>query len=155
VTHDQGEAMIISDRIAMMCDGAIVQIGEPRDIYQRPRTRFAAEFVGAANLVPCVVIENRGERVTVQFTYGVTAALRRFPRRRPVPREDAFAVLRPEHLKLCIPSEGQFSGEIVETRFLGTHNRYGVRLDDGSVVSVLAPPGSTVDGGATGLEIQS
>src|SRR5262249_38839695 len=52
VTHDQDEAMVVADRLAVMHDGRIVQSGPPREVYERPQTRFAAEFLGEANLFP-------------------------------------------------------------------------------------------------------
>ena len=57
VTHDQEEALNLSDRIAIMRDGLVEQIGAPEDIYERPRTRFAAEFIGQSNFLPCEVAE--------------------------------------------------------------------------------------------------
>ena len=60
VTHDQEEALNLSDRIAIMRDGLIEQIGAPEDIYERPQTRFAAEFIGQSNFLPCEVAEVEG-----------------------------------------------------------------------------------------------
>ena len=57
VTHDQEEALNLSDRIAIMRDGLIEQVGAPEDIYERPQTRFAAEFIGQSNFLPCEVVD--------------------------------------------------------------------------------------------------
>ncbi|TCM64552.1 ABC transporter ATP-binding protein [Rhizobium sp. BK068] len=61
VTHDQSEAMLMSDRIILMKDGRIVQSGTPRDLYERPMSRFAAEFIGNANIVDATVIRTSGD----------------------------------------------------------------------------------------------
>ncbi|WP_297073844.1 ABC transporter ATP-binding protein [Thermococcus sp.] len=67
VTHDQEEAMAISDRIAVMNVGTVEQVGTPRDIYERPRTEFVASFMGKTNVIPAKVVERNGDRVTVEF----------------------------------------------------------------------------------------
>jgi ABC-type Fe3+/spermidine/putrescine transport system ATPase subunit len=65
VTHDQSEAMLMSDRIILMKDGRIVQSGTPRDLYERPASRFAAEFIGNANIVDATVVRTAGDRSAV------------------------------------------------------------------------------------------
>ena len=75
VTHDQEEALNLSDRIAIMRDGLIEQIGAPEDIYERPQTRFAAEFIGQSNFLPCEVVDT-GSGVPV-----LSCAGQRFPGR--------------------------------------------------------------------------
>lgn len=73
VTHDQSEAMLMSDRIILMKDGSIVQSGTPRDLYERPVSRFAAEFIGNANIVDATVIRSAGDRTAlVSLAGGVT-----------------------------------------------------------------------------------
>ena len=79
VTHDQEEALNLSDRIAIMRDGLIEQVGAPEDIYERPQTRFAAEFIGQSNFLPCKVAE-AGSGVPV-----LACAGRRFPGRAGYP----------------------------------------------------------------------
>ena len=79
VTHDQEEALNLSDRIAIMRDGLIEQVGAPEDIYERPQTRFAAEFIGQSNFLPCEVAEVEGG-VPV-----LTCAGQRFPGRAGYP----------------------------------------------------------------------
>ena len=79
VTHDQEEALNLSDRIAIMRDGLIEQVGAPEDIYERPQTRFAAEFIGQSNFLPCTVAEVAGG-VPV-----LTCADQRFPGRAGYP----------------------------------------------------------------------
>jgi len=70
VTHDQEEALSLSDRVAVMKDGRVLQVGIPKDLYERPRSRFVADFVGTNNLVPGDVAERRGERLVVDTALG-------------------------------------------------------------------------------------
>ncbi|WP_457742060.1 ABC transporter ATP-binding protein [Thermococcus sp.] len=67
VTHDQEEAMAISDRIAVMNVGTVEQVGTPKEIYESPRTEFVASFMGKTNVIPARVVERNGDRVTVEF----------------------------------------------------------------------------------------
>ena len=72
VTHDQEEALSLSDRMAVMRDGRVLQLGPPRELYERPRTRFVADFVGTNNLVAGRVVE-AGETVLVETALGTCA----------------------------------------------------------------------------------
>ena len=67
VTHDQEEAMAISDRIAVMNIGQIEQVGTPKEIYEEPKTEFVASFMGKTNVIPAEVVEREGDKVTVEF----------------------------------------------------------------------------------------
>src|SRR5262249_53359437 len=70
VTHDQEEALSLSDRVAVMKDGRVLQVGIPKDLYERPRSRFVADFVGTNNLVPGEVQEQRDGRLVVDTALG-------------------------------------------------------------------------------------
>ena len=108
VTHDQAEALSLSDRIAVFSDGKIVQLGTPQEIYNHPANKFVADFVGSSNYFSAEQSEQ---------LFGI----------------DAEVSVRPEHVNLVQPdaSKPQFGGEIVEFNFLGNLNRYLVRLDSG------------------------
>jgi len=67
VTHDQEEAMAISDRIAVMNVGTVEQVGTPKEIYESPKTEFVASFMGKTNVIPADVVERDGDKVTVEF----------------------------------------------------------------------------------------
>lgn len=73
VTHDQSEALVLADRIAVMKDGVLQQVGTPTDIYQRPENAWVADFIGLTNLVPGVVTDREGSRVLVETDLGVLA----------------------------------------------------------------------------------
>ncbi|MGL4209115.1 MAG: ABC transporter ATP-binding protein, partial [Candidatus Adiutrix sp.] len=89
VTHDQDEAMVVSDRIAVMNNGLVEQVGEPRDVYSRPRNKFVAEFLGAANIIKAR--RDGGRVVTSLGSFDLSAA--------PQWDEGSLAI-RPEHIVL-------------------------------------------------------
>jgi putative spermidine/putrescine transport system ATP-binding protein len=120
VTHDQEEALTLSDRIAVFSDGKIVQLGTPREIYEQPRTQYVASFVGTSNI----------------FTGEASSRL--------LGRTGAHA-LRPEKVSLwdagTASDEGDFhlTGEVEESIYLGTAHRVHIRLDDGTPLVALQP----------------
>ena len=111
VTHDQEEAMSVSDRIALMNAGRLEQVGAPADIYRHPASRFAAEFMGTTNLVEA----------------------------RALGRKGGLLSLRPEALRLSEEAPEawpRLTGSIVDLEMLGPITRLGVRLDDGTILNV-------------------
>jgi len=101
VTHDQEEAMTMADRIVAMNVGRIEQIGQGEEIYNRPSTRFVADFVGEANFIPCTI----GPNGTLQPAVGTRA----FRAEDGHGGKACFAMLRPEHLKLLRERDGNMS----------------------------------------------
>ena len=75
VTHDQEEALSLSDRVAVMKDGRVLQVGAPKELYERPRTRFVADFVGTNNLVAGEVLERRDQELVVRTDIGDLRAI--------------------------------------------------------------------------------
>ncbi|GAA4196690.1 ABC transporter ATP-binding protein [Microbacterium oryzae] len=121
VTHDQEEALAVSDRIAVMNSGRIEQVGAPEDLYLRPATPTVAAFVGFSSLLPATV------------TGGVAEVLgARMPLVAPAPDGPAEAFVRPENVRLG----GAIPGVVVESTFLGSFRR--------SLVRVQSPGGSAL-----------
>ncbi len=137
VTHDQEEALVISDRIAVMNDGVIEQLGDPRDIYASPVNRFVADFIGESNLLHARVADD-----------GTAALLDCGARvRLPAPRpagQDVGLLVRPERADIGpegrAPGEG-FAGTVEEVVYLGNTLKYFVRLDQGFAILVRRPFG--------------
>ena len=75
VTHDQEEALSLSERVAVMKDGRVLQVGAPKELYERPRTRFVADFVGTNNLVAGEVLERRDQELVVRTAIGQLRAI--------------------------------------------------------------------------------
>jgi spermidine/putrescine transport system ATP-binding protein len=100
VTHDQEEALTMSDRIAVMNDGRVEQIGAPKEIYHSPASVFVANFIGVANLLPAVVTRVAGDRVTVRVAGDGEVSLPAGPDSL-APGEAATVMVRPERLRLA------------------------------------------------------
>jgi putative spermidine/putrescine transport system ATP-binding protein len=135
VTHDQEEALALSDRVAVMRAGRIEQIGSPSDIYHRPASRFVAEFVGTSNLVDGHVCDG-----------GVASAGRIWPARLPDGARTglrATAIYRPEHLVPAAPEDADFLGHVEAVTFLGATVRLRVGLGSQGSLVVDTPSGST------------
>ena len=129
VTHDQTEAMAMSDRIVVINRGVIQQVGTPQEIYRTPANQFVADFVGRVDFLRGAV---RGGRI--QLT-GLGQSLRYDG---PCTGEVVVAV-RPESLSLARPGEGQLTGSIVNKYYLGDIS--DLRVDvGGAVIRLIAPP---------------
>jgi iron(III) transport system ATP-binding protein len=126
VTHDQEEALAVSDRIIVMRGGVIVQDGTPRDLYERPSNRFIADFIGNANLLPVTV--RRLDAVMAEIGIG-TASLR-LPHR-GVADGPAELAVRPQCLSLRqgAAGPGELPAQIRKAAYLGDHMEYEVVLD--------------------------
>ena len=135
VTHDQEEAFSIADRVAIMNQGKLVQLGEPRELYRQPADRFVAEFVGVSNIVPAEVVESNASGVTVRVL-GQTVRSRRPPRN---PESQVSIVLRPEALRIDKASEMGVPARVITMAFTGPIARYTVAVDTGTVLTVDLP----------------
>jgi ABC-type Fe3+/spermidine/putrescine transport system ATPase subunit len=125
VTHDQQEAMTLSDRVAVMNAGRIEQVGTPLEIYDRPRTAYVAAFIGRANIVP---VDLRGGRVAADP--GIAAAR---------PDGPAALVVRPENLDLEVDGEGPgWRGRVVFATPHGATVEYEVDVGEGEPLRVVA-----------------
>ena len=137
VTHDQEEALTMSDRIAVMNTGHIEQIGDPEEVYDRPTTTFVAGFIGVSNLMPGT-IRKTGEKGEVELDSGVTVGtnVNGFS-----VGERCHAVVRPE--KLAIGSGGRgapsVEGLVESSLYLGTSTQLIVRLAGDVRMTVLVP----------------
>lgn len=103
VTHDQEEAMAISDRIAVMNVGTVEQVGTPKEIYESPRTEFVASFMGKTNVIPAKVVERDGNHVTVEFESFRLEGLHYTGK-----SDNVVVVVRPERIRLK-PTENAVS----------------------------------------------
>jgi len=151
VTHDQAEAMALSDRIAVMHEGRLVQLGAPREVYMRPASKTMADFMGLVNLVPGQVVQVAGDHgvVAVGGGHPIEVAL-------PPDGAEGAAVevaIRPENLQLTVlapgtpPSIGTVPGKIADVTFLGNLIDCHVTLDDATRVRVQAAAGSVLEVG--------
>src|SRR4051794_5738983 len=144
VTHDQEEALAVSDRIIVMENGRIAQIGTPTELYEEPTSRFVADFIGDANLVSAELIEECGARALVRLGPVDLDLPRRGARRGPV-----TLAVRAESISLHAerPSVPALPGCVVKAAYLGKHHEYTVKtavgalfVIDHSEVDLLRPP---------------
>jgi spermidine/putrescine transport system ATP-binding protein len=139
VTHDQEEALTMSDRIAVMNDGVVEQVAGPEEVYDRPATQFVAGFIGVSNLMPGRVTK-AGAGGEVELDAGVTvdASVAGFEA-----GERCHAVVRPEKLQIRLPEDRSdanlpnVEGVVESSLYLGTSTQIVVRLPDDVAMTVL------------------
>lgn len=148
VTHDQSEAMAISDMVAVMKAGNVAQFATPREIYQRPSERYVADFTGEANILACKEAASAGAgrmRVSVGGTQLEVAGAATI-----APGSDVELLLRPEALRLAgVGEEADFTGTIAKCAFLGASQHCEIALTDGNMLKLAAPPNASVAPGST------
>jgi spermidine/putrescine transport system ATP-binding protein len=122
VTHDQEEALDMSDRICVLGDGEIQQLGTPAAIYEEPSNRFVADFIGETNFLDADVIAVDGEQATVKTQLGMTLTA---SHKKAVAGQKAFISIRPE--KISLPAQDNpiaIDGTIMSTNYLGGYTYY-------------------------------
>jgi ABC-type Fe3+/spermidine/putrescine transport system ATPase subunit len=126
VTHDQEEALSLSDRVAVMRDGRVLQLGPPRELYERPRTRFVADFIGTNNLIPGTVTGRDGDLLVVDTALGRLRARAAGPLG---PGAPCVVAVRPENVALrrgAVDGANRTAGRIALASYLGNALRYDV-----------------------------
>ena len=134
VTHDQAEAMALSDRIAVFHGGTVQQVGSPREVYERPANLFVADFMGLVNRIRATVVEHDGGNAVVSVGEHRLIAMAAASRAAPV----QTVAIRPEAFIFaceCTPGDNQLKGTVVEATFLGNIADYQVDVG-GAVVRV-------------------
>jgi iron(III) transport system ATP-binding protein len=150
VTHDQAEALVLSDAIAVMRNGQMEQVGDPREIYERPASRFVADFIGAANL-----IEGRVERRDADGLYAVTAAAGALHASSPASLATGAGVtvvVRPEHVRVRLDDRSTpngWRGVVSAQAFLGDAVEHVIRVGELELRArgnpeLAIPPGAAV-----------
>jgi len=150
VTHDQEEALTMSDRIVLMRQGGVAQIGTPRDLYDRPASRYVADFIGETNLLPGTVVESAQGLVTLRV--GDTS-LRGLSDSALAVGTEAWLTVRPEVIDLLdggLPPAGwnAVSGTVLDTVYAGSTVRVHVELAGGRRLVANLPPGAAPPTGA-------
>jgi ABC-type sugar transport system ATPase subunit len=117
VTHDQIEAMTLADKIVVLRDGRVEQVGTPRELYERPDNLFVAQFIGSPkmNVLSVAAVGDLGAGLVGAASVGV----------------------RPEHLRIVAPGEGALTGRMAIGEYTGASSLLHVRLDDGETCLVI------------------
>ena len=137
VTHDQDEALSLSDRIALMRNGRIVELGTPEDLYLKPRDPFTARFIGQVDLVPSRIVGREGDQVVLETPFGVPIHAMQIADASP-DLVDVALLIRPEHVDIqpqdssvagSVTDNNLLTGEITETQFSGKLQEYTVSVN--------------------------
>ena len=132
VTHDQAEALSMADRMAVMDNGHIAQVGPPEKIYRRPVSSYVAGFIGETNLIQGVVREGG----YVAAATGVLAARPSIEGWDPQPGSPVLVSIRPEALQIVPANEGNLTAKVIDRTYLGSSVQYLVKLGDGTELRV-------------------
>lgn len=143
VTHDQEEALTMSDKVVVINDGEIQQIGTPAEIYNEPVNTFVADFIGDSNIFNGTVVG----KLKVKFCGATFDCLDEFD-----PNELVDVVVRPEDIKICSPSEGQLKGRVISSVFKGVH--YEITVEIGKFEIVIQSTSDAPVGGVIGMRIE-
>lgn len=144
VTHDQSEAMSLSDRVIIMNKGKIEQVGTPQEVYQQPATEFIADFIGTANFADGIVKEIQGAHAIVEMLDNVAKI--------PIKGKSTFkvgekvrVVIRPE--SITVGQEGKYDGKVKISTFMGNVQEYYVEVGDHTLfVETSNPSGKKIYG---------
>jgi len=156
VTHDQEEALTMSDRIAVMNEGRVAQIGTPEDLYNRPCDRFVAAFIGESNFLTCVT---RGLEDGAIVADRNGTILRALAARMPPVGDEVTLSVRPERVRFAGEGQGaeranRMWATVTETVFAGERRRYLCRCDCGASIVVKEPSSATSRGRAEGERVE-
>ena len=137
VTHDQEEALAVSDEIVVMRNAAIAQIGQPRDLYDAPASRFVADFIGEANLLPCTVDSVSGAlaNITIEgFKHSLPA--------NGLSVGPATLAVRPS--RLDVNASAGFKAKVVKSTYVGNRMEYTLAVQSGEIFAVHADVENTL-----------
>ncbi len=133
VTHDQEEALAVSDRIIVMRNAAIAQEGSPRDLYEAPVDHFVADFIGEANLIPCNIDAVKGDMASVSV-----GGLRHDLAARGLKPGPAVIAVRPSRVRLTTTAgKNTIPARISKSTYVGNHMEYLVEAEFGKVFAIL------------------
>ena len=133
VTHDQQEALDMSDRICVLGQGEVQQIGSPAQIYEEPANRFVADFIGDTNFLDVTVLDVIGDKARARTAFGgeIDAAQQGCQ-----PGQPAVLSIRPEHVGLGADARGYIvEGRIVARKYLGTYSQYVIDVGGTNIVA--------------------
>ena len=134
VTHDQSEALTVSDRIVVMSRGKVEQIGTPLEIYGSPASTFVADFIGQANIVPAKVQKIEGDMITASISSVNEVTARRGCAVSPAVNVDVFFVVRPENISIQDKDAGSVKAVVQTSVFVGSHVEYDLLFNEKTAI---------------------
>ncbi len=144
VTHDQQEALTMSDRVAVMSAGRVLQTGAPEEIYNRPADRFVADFIGDTNFLDAEVAAVAGDAAELRLPGGAVVWAGLPEGLRPARGDRVTVVIRPEHARLA--EDGPLAGTVERSVFFGTDTHLHLRLDGGGAFILRRQNTAAVNG---------
>jgi iron(III) transport system ATP-binding protein len=136
VTHDQIEAMSLSDRIVVMNNGKIEQIGDPEERYYRPCNAFVADFIGKVNFIPGEILEKNEDKMDIQIEGSVIKDIAVNKYIKDQKEGKITIVLRPESINICEADQGRLKAEVIRKEYLGSYIEYVLKSKDGNEITV-------------------
>ena len=134
VTHDQSEALTVSDRIVVMSRGKVEQIGTPLEIYGSPASTFVADFIGQANIVPAKVQKIECDMITASISSVNEVTARRGCAVSPAVNADVFFVVRPENISIQDKDAGSVKAVVQTSVFVGSHVEYDLLFNEKTAI---------------------
>ena len=129
VTHDQEEALAVSDRIVVMRDAEVAQVGSPRELYEEPADAFVADFIGEANILNCEIVKLSGTIASVRM-----GPVDLDMPHRGLAKGAAYMAVRPTHIQLCnAGTPGALPGSLSKVTYVGDHLEFLVKTELGDV----------------------
>ncbi len=141
VTHDQEEAMVISDRVAIMNKGRIVQVGVPYEIYNAPRDLFTSSFLGRCSILKGIITQISGNYVTVNVDGLMITGVLSIQNANLTPKREAYVILRPGDFLPSAPNTpyNTFVGTVEWTGFIGSYLQIRLRINDRTILVNVEP----------------
>ena len=153
VTHDQEEALTMSDRIAVMNAGKVQQVADPPTLYERPRNRFVADFIGQTNIFSGAVESVSGEKVTLKTAGGMKVEAVTQEGESVEIGSEAHAAVRPEKLRLGSGGDNTCTAEVEQVVYLGSSTQYITKLPDGEKLVLYQQNAHDSTGSVVGEEV--
>ncbi len=144
VTHDQEEALSMSDRVVVMEGGKIQQVGTPQDIYNEPKNAFVADFIGESNILDGIMLEDYSAQFSGQVFKCLDSGFEK--------NENVDVVVRPEDVDIVSPEKGMLQGTVTSVTFLGVH--YEIIVDIGGFKWMIQTTDESKVGDHVGLFIE-
>lgn len=145
VTHDQEEALAVSDRIIVMNDAVIAQDGTPRELYEEPASRFVADFIGEANILQCQIKSIKGDKANVAIgDYEIKLPAR------GLDMGQAFLGVRPNRVKISSKQDAAaIKGNIIRLTYVGNHLEFSINTEFGEIFATSSDVDSALKIGST------
>lgn len=145
VTHDQEEALTMSDRVAVMRDGEILQVGEPREIYDHPANRFVADFIGDINILTGKILSREANEATIELKAGYQGSAG-YPKAGKIDSNEVNIAIRPEQFSLVDKAtDSTLSGKLNQISYFGSGSDYELTLSTDELITVRQQNRSDLD----------